>query len=123
MVTQIKPKALVIGNYRGRSEVIGALRGSVFEIIEATECLRGIKHVLEDSPNVVIVSSSGDRSDLLTILRSIRCLTTVPILVIGMVGGQTNADEAIIHGASGFVPQSRSLESTSVFVHALLSRN
>lgn len=122
MVTQAKPKALVIGNYRGRSGVIDALRGSAFDIIEATEGLRGIKHVLEDSPSVVIISAELNGSNLLPVLRSIRCLTSVPILVIG-AGRETSANEALIHGASGFVPQCRNLEITSIYVNTLLSRN
>ena len=122
MVTQVKPRALVIGDYRGRSRIIGALRGSAFDIIEATEGVRGIKHVLEDAPSVVIIISGGNGSGLLSILRSIRCLTSVPILVIG-AGRETSPDEALFHGASGFVPQSRYLETTSVLINALLSRN
>ena len=122
MVTQVKPKALVIGNYRGRSGIIAALRGSAFEVIEATECLRSIKHVLEDSPNVILISAGAGRAGLLSQLRAIRCLTSVPILVIG-TGCETSASEALFNGASGFVPQSRKLETTSVYVNALLSRN
>ncbi len=122
MVTQLKPRALVIGNYRGRSQVISALRGSAFDIIEATEGLRGIKHVLEDAPSVVIISSPGNGPDLSNTLRSIRCLTNVPILVIG-AGRETSADEPLFHGANAFVPLSRHLETTSLFINALLSRN
>ena len=122
MVTQVKPRALVIGNYRCRSRIINALRGSPFQVIEATEGLRGLKHVLEDGPNVVIISGSANGADHLSLLRAIRCLTSVPILVIG-TGQETCADEFLYHGASGFVPHSRHLEMTSVYVNTLLSRN
>ena len=122
MVTQAKPKALVIGNFRGRAGTIHALRGSAFDIIEATESRRSIKHVLEDAPSVVIISGGANRSDRLSLLRAIRCLTSVPILVIG-TGQETRADEVLFHGANGFVPHCRHLEMTSVYVNTLLSRN
>ena len=92
MVTQTKPRALVIGNFRGRAGIIDALRGSPFYVVEATECRRGIKHVLEDAPNVVIISGSTRDTSLLNLLRAIRCLTSVPILVIGS-GQETCASE------------------------------
>ena len=122
MVTQVKPKALVIGNYRGRAGVIDALRGSAFDIIEATEGRRSIKHVLEDAPSVVIISGATNGADLMSLLRAIRCLTAVPILVIG-TGRETWANEVLFHGANGFVPHCRHLEMTSVYVNTLLSRN
>ena len=122
MVTQVKPKALVIGNYRCRSRVIDALRGSAFQVIEATEGLRGIKHVLEDGPSIVIVSGSSKGAAHLSLVRAIRCLTAVPILVIG-TGQEMCANDFLFHGANGFVPHSRGLEMTSVYVNTLLSRN
>lgn len=122
MVTQTKPKALLIGNYRGRASIIQALRGSAFDILEATEGRRGIKHVLEDSPSVVIISGlTGDASHL-NLLRAIRCLTSVPILVIGS-GRETCANKYLSHGANGFVPYCRRFEMTPVYVNALLCRN
>ena len=122
MVTQTKPRALVIGNYRGRAGIIDALRGSAFDIIEATEGRRGLKHVLDDAPSVVIISGVSNAADQYSLLRAIRCLTSAPILVIG-TGRETCANEAVFHGADGFIPQSRRLEMTSVYVHTLLSRN
>ena len=122
MVTQTKPRALLIGNYRGRAGIIEALRGSAFEILEATEGRRGIKHVLEDSPSVVIISGSTRDAGHLSLLRAIRCLTSVPILVIGS-GQETCANEFLFHGANGFVPYCRRFEMTSVYINTLLSRN
>ena len=122
MVTQTKPRALLIGNYRGRAGIIEALRGSAFEILEATEGRRGIKHVLEDSPSVVIISGSTRDAGHLSLLRAIRCLTSVPILVIGS-GHETCANEFLFHGANGFVPYCRRFEMTSVYINTLLSRN
>ena len=122
MVTQAKPRALVIGNYRGRSGIIEALRGSAFDIIEATEGRRGLKHVLDDAPSGVIVSGATHGPDQFSLLRAIRCLTSAPILVIG-TGRETCANEVLFHGANGFVPHCRHLEMTSVYVNTLLSRN
>ncbi len=122
MVTQTKPKALLIGNYRGRAGIVQALRGSAFDILEATEGRRGIKHVLEDSPSVVIISGSTGDASHLNLLRAIRCLTSVPILVIGS-GRETCANEFLFHGASGFVPYCRRFEMTPVYINTLLSRN
>lgn len=122
MVTQVKPRALVIGNYRCRTRIIDAMRGSPFQVIEATEGLRGIKHVLEDGPSVVIIGGVTNGGDHLSLLRAIRCLTSAPILVIGS-GRETCTSEFLFHGANGFVPHSRHLEMTSVYVNTLLSRN
>lgn len=122
MVTQTKPRALVIGNYRGRAGVIDALRGSAFQVIEATEGRRGIKHVLEDAPSVVIISGTANDTGHVNLLRAIRCLTSAPILVIGS-GRETCANQFLLNGANGFVPLSRHHEITSVYVTTLLSRN
>jgi DNA-binding NarL/FixJ family response regulator len=122
MVTHTKPRALVIGNYRGRESIIQALRGSPFEIVEATEGRRGLKHVIEDSPNVVIISGSTGEAGRLNLLRAIRCLTSAPILVIGS-GRETCANEFLLHGASGFVPYCRRFDMTPVYISTLLSRN
>ncbi len=122
MVTQLKPRALVVGNYRGRTGIISALQGSAFEIIEATEACRGIKHILEDSPNVILISADVAGSNAIRLLRALRCLTSAPILLIGC-GRETDITLALCQGADAFVPQSRRLEITSVYVSALLSRN
>jgi len=122
MVTQTKPRALVIGNYRGRAGIIQALRGSPFDIVEATEGRRGIKHVLQDAPSVVIISGLTRDASHLSLLRAIRCLTSVPILVIGS-GRETCANEFLFHGANGFVPYCRRHEMTPVYINTLLSRN
>ena len=124
MVTRTKPNALVIGGYRDRAGIIDALRGSTFEVIEATEGRRGIKHILNDAPNVVIIGGVANAADRLRLVRAIRCLTSAPILIIGS-GCETGADERDLHlhGANGFIPHSRRLEMTSVYVHTLLSRN
>ena len=122
MVTQTKPRALVIGNYRGRAGVIDALRGTAFQVIEATEGRRGIKHVLEDDPSVVIISGTANDAAHLNLLRAIRCLTSAPILVIGS-GRETCANQFLLNGANGFVPLSRYLEMTPVYITTLLSRN
>ena len=122
MVTQQKPKALVIGNCRGRAGIIDALRGTAFAIIEATEGRRGLKHVLEDAPSVVIISAGITGADAVSLLRAIRCLTSAPILLVGS-GRGTDTGQALSHGADAFVPQSRHLEMTSVYVNTLLSRN
>ena len=122
MVTQLKPRALVIGNFRGRAGVIDALRGTPFEIIEATESCRGIKHVLEDAPSVVIISGGVTGADAIRLLRAIRCLTSAPILLVGS-GRETDTTQPLYHGADAFVPQSRHIEMTSVYVNTLLSRN
>ncbi len=122
MVTQTKPIALVIGNYRGRAGVIQALKGTAFQIIEATEVRRGIKHVLEDEPSVVVIGGFCDDAGCLNLLRAIRCLTSVPIIVIGS-GWETCESELIHQGASGFVPRSRLNDMTPVYISTLLSYN
>ena len=122
MVTQLKPRALVIGNCRGRSGIIQALQGSAFEIIEATEARRSIKHILEDAPSVVLISADLPGADAISLLRALRCLTSVPILVVGC-GRETDTHQPLRHGADAFVPRSRYLEVTSTYVSALLSRN
>ncbi len=122
MVTQLKPRALVIGNYRGRAGIINALRGTAFEVIEATESRRGLKHVLEDAPSIVIITAGNAGGDTISLLRAIRCLTSAPILLIGS-GRGSDSDQALDHGADAFVPRSRHIEMTPVYVNALLSRN
>ena len=122
MVTQLKPHALVVGNYRGRSGIISALRGSAFEIIEATEACRGIKHVLEYAPSVILISYEGVGKEAISLLRALRCLTSAPIILVGS-GRETDPTVALFHGADAFIPQSRHREITSVYVSTLLSRN
>ena len=122
MVTQQKPNALVIGNYRGRSGIIHALRGTAFAVIEATESRRGLKHVLEYAPNIIIVCAHRPDGAALRLLRALRCLTSAPILLVGS-GKETDAALALGHGADAFVPHSRLLETAPLYINALLSRN
>ncbi len=122
MVTQEKPKALVIGNYRGRSGIIHALRGTAFAVIEATESRRSLKHVLEYAPNIIIICAIRPDGAALHLLRALRCLTSAPILLVGS-GKETDASLALGHAADAFIPHSRLLETTPLYINALLSRN
>lgn len=122
MVAQAKPKALVIGNFRGRSEIIESLRGTAFAVIEATESRRGLKHVLEYAPSVIIICANRPEAAARNLLRALRCLTSAPILLVGS-GRETDGALALGHGADAFVPHSRRLEAAPLYINALLSRN
>lgn len=122
MVAQAKPKALVIGNFRGRSDIIASLRGTAFAVIEATESRRGLKHVLDYAPSVIIICANRPDGAARNLLRALRCLTAVPILLVGS-GRETDAALALGHGADAFVPHCRRLEAAPLYINALLSRN
>lgn len=122
MVTQAKPRALVIGNYRGRSGIIEALRGTAFAVIEATESRRGLKHVLEYAPSVIIICVARPDGAALNLLRAMRCITSAPILLVGS-GKDTDAGLAMHTGADAFVPQCRLPDAAPLYINTLLSRN
>ena len=122
MVTRVQGKTLVIGNYRNRCNVIRALRGAEFSIIEATEGIRGLKHVIEEAPNVVIINQSKVMEETIKLLRAIRCLTSAPILVVGP-GDEYAVARSRQNGADAYLPRMFNVETLLANLRILLSRN
>jgi DNA-binding response OmpR family regulator len=122
MVTRVQGKTLVIGNYRNRYNVIKALRGADFSIIEATEGIRGLKHVIEEAPNVVIINQGKVISETIRLLRAVRCLTSAPILVVGPGNGDA-VTQSRLNGADAYLPRMFDVGTLLANLRILLSRN
>lgn len=122
MVAQVRAKALVIGNYKSRCNIVQELQCTEFRVIEATECIRGLKHVLEEDPNIVIIGAAKTDADAIRLLRAARCLTTVPIIVVGP-GSESDIWQSLANGADAYMPKTCNPVTTIAYVHALLSQN
>ena len=122
MVTRVQGKTLVIGNYRNRCNVIKALQGADFSIIEATEGIRGLKHVMEEVPNVVIINQGKAIEETVRLLRAVRCLTSAPILVVGP-GDEDAVTRSRLNGADAYLPRMFDVGALLAHLRILLSRN
>ena len=122
MVTRVQGKTLVIGNYRNRCNVIKALAGAEFRIIEATEGIRGLKHIIDEAPNVVIINQGKSIEETIRLLRAMRCLTAAPILVVGPQD-EEGISRLRLNGADAYLPRMFDVGTLLAKMRILLSRN
>ena len=122
MVTPVQGKTLVIGNYRNRCNVIKALAGAEFRVIEATEGIRGLKHIVDEAPNIVIINQGKFLGETIKLLRAVRCLTSAPILVVGP-GSEDTMTRLRQNGADAYLPRMFDVATLLANLRILLSRN
>ncbi len=122
MVGQGLTRSLVIGSFKGRCGIVTALQDAGFAVIEATECVRGLKHVLDLSPHIVIIYEGKTLRDGIRLLRALKCVSSAPILVVGS-GNEDSVVRSLLQGADAYFPVSWGIETLSSYIHALLSRN
>ena len=115
-------EVLVVGDLKSRCSLVTTLQDAGFGVVEATECIGALKYLLEDTPRVVIFSKSQSLADEIKLLRALRCLTTVPIIVVGSRGFRS-ADESLLCRADAYLPKSCDVEELLAFLHALITRN
>jgi DNA-binding response OmpR family regulator len=122
MVTSARGNALVIGNYKGRCDIVRAFRATEFHLSETSECFRGLKHIVDEAPNIVVVHHSRSIADTCKVLRAVRCVTAAPILVVGR-GSERSLACALQYGADGYLTRALDPAAFLAYVHALLSKN
>jgi DNA-binding response OmpR family regulator len=122
VTTQKQARALVIGNYRSRCDVVDALQGPEFYVCEATAWIQGLKHILEIRPDIVIIHQSRPNGAVIKLLRAVKCLTSAPILIVGC-SNEPAIFQALLHGADAYLPQRFEAGTLLAYIHILLSRN
>ncbi len=115
-------EVLVVGDLKNRCGIVTALQDTGFGVVEATESIGALKHLLDETPQVVIISEQKSFVDEIRLVRALRCFTTVPILVVGSEGFRS-ADESLLCRADAYLPKSCDVEALLAFLHALLTRN
>jgi DNA-binding response OmpR family regulator len=122
LLAQGLAEVLVVGDLKSRSSIVTALQDAGFGVVEATESIGALKHLLDETPQVVIISEKKSLVDEIRLMRSLRCFTTVPIILVGS-GGFRSADESLLCRADAYLPKSFDVETLLAFLHALLTRN
>ena len=122
MVTSARGNALIIGNYRGRRDAVQAFRETEFHLSETTECLRGLKHIIDEAPSIVVIHQGRSLANTWEVLRAVRCVTAAPILVVGRGSKQSQA-RALLHGADAYLSRTLDPATFLAYVHAVLSKN
>jgi DNA-binding response OmpR family regulator len=122
VTTQRQATALVIGNYKSRCGVVKVLQGPEFYVCEATACIQGLKHILERSPDVVIIHQNKPSGAVIKLLRAVKCLTSAPVIVVGCSSAPAIL-QALLHGADAYLPRRFEAETLLACIHILLSRN
>ncbi len=115
-------KALVIGSYKGRFEIVDAFQGTEFGVSEAVDCLSGLKHIVQERPSVVVVFQGRSLAQTRQVLRAVRCLTAAPVLVVGR-GSQEGLAQALGDTADGFVTRNLDHATFLAYVRTVLSKN
>ena len=122
MVTLARGNALIIGNYRGRRDIVRAFRYTEFHLSETTECFGGLKHIVDEAPSIVVVHQRRSLDTTWKVLRAVRCVTAAPILLVGRGNGQS-LTPALQYGADGYLTRTQDPATFLAYVHALLSKN
>jgi len=126
MVTSARGNALIIGNYRGRRDVVQAFRETEFHLefhlSETTDCLSGLKHIIDEAPSIVVIHQGRSLANTWKVLRAVRCVTAAPILVVGRGSKQSQA-RALLHGADAYLSRTLDPATFLAYVHAVLSKN
>ena len=122
MATQGLAEVLVVGDLKSRCSLVTTLQDAGFGVVEATECIGALKHLVDETPQVVIFSERQSLADEIKLLQALRCLTTVPIIVVGSRGFRS-ADESLLCRADAYLPKSCDVEELLACLHALLTRN
>jgi DNA-binding response OmpR family regulator len=119
---QKQARVLVIGNYRGRCDLVEVLQGPEFYVREATAWIQGLKHILEMCPDIVIVHQSKPNGAVIKLLRAVKCLTSAPVIIVGC-NNEPVIFQALLHGADTYLPRRFEAETLLAYIHILLSRN
>ena len=92
-----------------------------FEVVGETNGNRGLAHVAEFSPTIILVSNDMLTQDGTELLSLIRRLTNAPIMVIG-ADGYREVVAALLDGADMYLKKPFNLHELVSRVHALLRR-
>lgn len=97
------------------------LQEEAFKVVGETDGNRGLAHVAEFSPAIILISNDlriHEGTELLTLLRR---LTSVPIMVIG-TDGHRGVVAALLNGADMYLKKPFDFHELVSRVHALLRR-
>ncbi|MFQ5874596.1 MAG: response regulator transcription factor [Dehalococcoidia bacterium] len=106
-----------------RRSVAESLMGQGFEVVEDAHRWRGVAHVTEQNPEVIIMAEEETaplkEGDLLSRLRR---MTKAPIIVLG-AGGEAASVNALLQGADMYLPIPIEHEELVSRVRALFRRS
>ena len=112
---------LVIDSDEDRRNLVTALLGAGFRVIEEVESGDGLRRAVEEDPGAIIMDEDMPPIDGIELLPVLRSFTDSLIVVKGSGGGLAAA-QALLRGADLYLPRSVSVKEVLVRVHALLSR-
>ncbi len=104
-----------------RRSMTETLQEEAFEVVGEMDVNRGLAHVAEFSPSIILISNElriHEGTELLTLLRR---LTSVPIMVIG-TDGCRGVVAVLLNGADMYLKKPFDLHEMVSRVHALLRR-
>jgi len=113
--------ALIIGTDQNRQSVVLALQDAGFRVIEAGESGEGVRHTLDDSPRIIIVSEKMPPINGVDLVPLLRRLTESPIIVLGS-GGEMAMVRALFQGADFYLTRPVNARELIARVRALLRR-
>jgi DNA-binding response OmpR family regulator len=115
------PTTLIIDADENRESVVPALRDAGYQVIEAVESGEGVRHILDDSPRIIIVGEEMPPIDGVELLPLLRRLTGSPIIVLGS-GGEMALVRALFQGADFYLTRPVNLSELLARIRALLRR-
>ena len=104
-----------------RRSMTETLLEEAFEVVGETDGTRGLAHVADFSPTIILVSDDMLTYDGAELLSLIRRLTNAPIMVIG-AEGYTEVVAALLNGADMYLKKPFNPNELVSRVHALLRR-
>ena len=104
-----------------RRSMTETLLEEAFEVVEESDGNRGLAHVAEFSPAIILVSNDMLIPDGTELLSPLRRLTNAPIMVIGADGHRTVV-AALLDGADMYLTKPFNLHELVSRVRALLRR-
>jgi len=98
-----------------------ALENAGFQVIEASDSGEGVRHVLEQTPSIVVIGEDMPPLAGVELLPLLRSLTDSPIITLG-AGGETPMVDALLNGADVYLAIPVNLRELMARIRALLRR-
>lgn len=104
-----------------RRRIVRELTEAGVEVVETSGSVDGLLHILEEIPDVVVISEELPPLEVADILSVLRRLTDVPLIILGS-GGEPAEVAALEGGADAYLPRTLRAETLLAWVRALLRR-
>lgn len=98
-----------------RRSIVAQLRGAGYDVVEATDGRDGWAAARRDKPDLILTDLAMPVADGFALISAVRKISTTPILVLSVRGGESDRVRALDLGADDFV-------SKPFYVAELLAR-